>query len=1319
MPAQNQQQYSYPPSPLKFQCRGVNLSTPPSAQPAGKYPLLTNVRSLQDGTLQIRAGLNPYLSAALSRLNVHTLRLLIDSNPAAANPAMLIIGAGDGLYGNAIPQSQPYSPTLLATGFSGNPLARVAAQPPDSPDSWMYIGDSARMVKVRSDGTVQNVGIAPPTSAPYAEILNSNWMVVDELNSTTGWTAGGIAAAPATGNKLNHASTVAFIEYDSADNGLGLGSMATIAPTNSAADYTWLNLYCHVVLGGSQTVAVTEIYPNCDATTVAGVSYDVGTTGLCTVVLTVSVQHADTASAGSIGVSRNSVLLVNGVYYRVLSVTPAPDGSYSVRLNSGGTTLTAGLAAQPVVSFRAQVAPGISAGAAIAATYLQSTLTPTSNFTGTLTKVVALDLSVINGRALSDQDYMHISIAVTSPGAVVGGYVAADVDVATNDFQHNAYYYSFQVSPLQQNASGNLTAFATLELAGLQGGLLQTPLGGVAPGNNLQVGQLGLGDFQWCTLRFRVGDMTRIGTDNTRSLANVAALQISLTVTAAVSLEVVSWGVDGTWLPEVTDGDVNGFAYRYRYRSLATGTKSIPSPATRYQIRPSREEVLLIGTASPDPQTDVLDWERFGGSSGEWNYFATSPNPSASTVAVYDNQSTAGINSNGGNETDVYQPFPVQDLPVAGGTVNCVGSNVVWVSGPVFNINWAPGTLITIAQQTYTVYRIPSPTFLQIVESVTGGVLTAATSSIPSPTLLGQPLAKLWGPMGGSTAQFNFGCGDPRNPGRLYFTKGNNPDAAPDTSFIDITNATEPLINGFLWNNQSYVFTSARLFAIQPNLNGPNLFVPRETSVGRGLLLDWCLAVGPMVWFRAKDGLYETDTGSSASITDADLYPLFPHGEVPAQPVTVRGVVFYPPDDTEPGLQRLTYHNGFLIYDYPEQSTGRQRTLFYRVADGSWWPDYYADGTQFNCHYSVEGDDTDVLVGGTNTGTVNRHQGSTDNGAPIVPRVVTPCFNQGNNRGTSQYGDVALNFQPTAPGPPTPPTGLTVTATVCFDDLLSTIGPITVSLAPLTISEGYELPIIDFNEGAGQYARNVALDLTWSSVGIELWEWIPSWLLKPELTILRATDWDDMGYPGAKFVQGFKLRAHTFNETVPLVVQYYDENLIVQQFTIPIVHPDEVIVPYTFAPRIMHLARLGQSGDTAWLNMGIVDWIFEPQPELAMNWITQPTSHDINNWHHIRDGYLPLMSTTPVTLNIIDDTGNPLGGGIVIPASGGTLIMLKAYWVPVANKSRTYQYSATSSAGFRVFQRDLVVNVKPWGTGEGYQAVRPFGDVSRISGARI
>jgi hypothetical protein len=1317
VPGQRQQSYHRPPQPLKFECRGIQLSRPPNNLSEGKYSLLLNVRSLQDGTLQMRAGLNNYLASVLAQMNVHSMRLLVDSNPAASNPAMFIVGSGVQLYGNATPGSQPYTLTPLSSGFSGSPLSLVAAQPPDSPDSWMYVADSNQMVKVRSDGTVQNVGIAPPAAPPYAEINNSNWIPVDELSATTGWTAGGTAGSPSTSSKVTASTTVAFIEYDSADNALTLGSMATVAPTNSSGIFSWLNLYCHLVLGGSQTVAVTEVYPGMDATTVAGVSYDAGTTGMCTVVFTIPVEHADLEVAGSTGVARNSVVLINGVYYRVLSVTPAPDGSYSMRLNSGTHTIVAGNTAQPVTSFRAQIASGISAGATVTSTNLNSTV---STGTGTLTKTSALDLSVINGRALQEDDFIHISVAVSNPAAVIGGYVALDVDSTTNDFQHNAYYYSFQVSPLEQSVAGNLTAIATLSLASLQGGAIQTPLSGVAPGNNFTVGQLGLGNSQWCTVRFKISQMTRVGTDRTRSLANVAALQISLTVTDSTVLEVVSWGIDGTWLPEVTDGDINGFVYRFRYRSLATGAKSIPSPATRFQLRPSREEVLLIGAASSDPQVDVLDWERFGGANGTWDYFATSANTNAASVAVYDNQSASGISDNGANETDVYQPFPVQDLP-ASGTVNAVGSSVAWVSGPKFKLGWAPGTLITIAQQTYTVYRVRSTTLIEIVESVSGGVLTGVAFSIPSPTLLAQPLAKLWGPLAGTTAQFNFGCADPLNPGRLYFTKGNNPDAAPDTSFIDVTNATEPLVNGFLWDQQSFVFTSARLFALQPSLQGPNLFIPRETPVGKGLLLDWCFTVGPLVWFRAKDGLYETDTIGARSITDEDLYPLFPHGEEPAQPVTVRGIIFYPPNDSVKTQHRLEYHNGFVVYDYLN-TNGQQQTLFYRVIDRSWWPDRYADGTTFNAHYSVEGDDTDVLVGGTTGGMVTRHQGSSDNGAAIVPRVVTPAIDGGDTRSVHQFGDVAVDFQPTAPGTLSPSiTAVSITVTPVFDSLLSPGPSQVLTTAPLIISEGLELPILDLASGTGLFGRDIALDITWADPVIELWEWMPTWLIKPELTILRFTDWDDMGYPGAKFLQGFKLRANTFNQSIPLVLQYYDETLKLQSIVIPIQHPDEVLVPYTLpgGPVVVHLARVGQSGESAWIYIAVEDWVWEPMPELASSWITQPTTHDLDGWQHIRDGFLPIMAASPVTLLIIDDTGAPLGGGITIPASGGPAVFAKQYWVPVANKSRAYQYSATSAAGFRVFQKDLEVRVKAWGSTGPYRLMRPFGDASRESGARI
>jgi len=220
--------------------------------------------------------------------------------------------------------------------------------------------------------------------------------------------------------------------------------------------------------------------------------------------------------------------------------------------------------------------------------------------------------------------------------------------------------------------------------------------------------------------------------------------------------------------------------------------------------------------------------------------------------------------------------------------------------------------------------------------------------------------------------------------------------------------------------------------------------------------------------------------------------------------------------------------------------------------------------------------------------------------------------------------------------------------------------------------------------------------------------------------VQRVTDWDDAGTPGAKFLQGFRLRANTYGQPASLYLEYFDETLTLQYLQISINHPDETIVPYSLStPFVAHLMRFLPSTAGNPIQLFGVEWVFEPMPELATNWITQPTTHDLEGFQHLRDGYLPLMAPAAVTLNILDDTGNPLGGGIAIPATGGTLSYLKAYWVPVANKSRAYTYSATSEQGFRVFIRDLEVRTKAWGDPGPYHVVRPFGDVHREAGARI
>lgn len=68
-----------------------------------------------------------------------------------------ISGAADKVYVNA---------TQVASGMSGKRLAMIPFRPNTSVAPWMYIGDSAKLIKIRSDGTTYKTGIAEPTLLP-------------------------------------------------------------------------------------------------------------------------------------------------------------------------------------------------------------------------------------------------------------------------------------------------------------------------------------------------------------------------------------------------------------------------------------------------------------------------------------------------------------------------------------------------------------------------------------------------------------------------------------------------------------------------------------------------------------------------------------------------------------------------------------------------------------------------------------------------------------------------------------------------------------------------------------------------------------------------------------------------------------------------------------------------------------------------------------------------------------------------------------------------------------------------------------------------
>jgi len=306
-----------------------------------------------------------------------------------------------------------------------------------------------------------------------------------------------------------------------------------------------------------------------------------------------------------------------------------------------------------------------------------------------------------------------------------------------------------------------------------------------------------------------------------------------------------------------------------------------------------------------------------------------------------------------------------------------------------------------------------------------------------------------------------------------------------------------------------------------------------------------------------------------------------------------------------------------------------------------------------------------------------------------------------------QFGDTLIDVD--ADG------GAGVTVLAGYNRFSDTPDPSVVVNAGVVGRNPYPL---DIEGGFGYLATDVSLDLSWvtaaSTVPV-MYLWQPSFLPKTDSSIRRITDWDDCGYAGAKFIQGVILRCDTFGVNRRVQVQY-DGGIV--GLTLTVNHNGEVEKAYPgvgdpWVPFIGHLVRLLPVDGLDWLFYG-ARFVWEPSPELVTRWITQPTTHDLSGYQHLKDGFIPYMSTADVTLTVTLD-GVPYV--YTLPNSGGEYV--KHYLLFQPKKFRWAEYSAISTAGFRVFERDMEIRVKAWGSTGPYNIVRPFGDVSRVAGARI
>jgi hypothetical protein len=1094
--------------------------------------------------------------------------------------------------------------------------------------------------------------------------------------------------------------------YDSGTTGW---ACVTPKAASAGAEYTGWGIGMRVVIDNELTT-ITDVFPFLPNTTVAAVFKD--DVSVATIV----------PGTPPPSVRRDATVLINGYAHRILSVITGPENTLSFRVldNVVPGGITAGLSLRFPISFRCYLTKNHAAGVAIGAKAFQSVMTlGTGTTTGTgmiyNNAVGPINGMSVNNRPITDEDYVHVSIAIDNPANVAEVHFLLDIDAqGHNDFQHNYFYYVVRQNDFQSVAQGTQTSI---------GGLLDALTAQIAstypvekdkiqyaqspypayqqPEFGIPVSdQLGAGNEQWFEAIFKVNDLTRVGSDISTNLSNIRGAAVLVELLGNATVSIGGWWIGGTYGPDCNYNSYGNqgmpISYRYRYRSSLTGAFSEVSPGMRNGILAMRSGVLVSVVASPDTQVDLIDIERNGGTFDTWHRCLVVPNTTAQVLD--DVRETVAM---GGDPLELlhYQPWPVTDQPRSG-TCQIVGNRLHRLSGDTFNLAWIRGVEVIVNQETYTLFASPyTANDIELAQNV--GNFPNVPFKIPEATIAAYPLAFACAGMDGRI----FATGDPFNPGNLYFSWPYEPDSASDQGYIEVTSPGEPLGPPVYYEGAIYVFSNLCGYRVESTPGQANPYTAYKLGTVPGQTMPWAIsAEGPAIFYRGADGVYMFVSGQSVNITQDDLFPLLPFESRPGLPVSVAGQTIFPPDDTVPQCQVMAYADGMLFYDFMDTNSSYYTTLVYTPDTKGWIPYRYFNGS--TVHYQEQGVENPLtLMGDANGYLYYLDAVNQDDGADINCVVVTPADDQGNSRATKEYGDLMMDLGvqdgSAASGSP-------LSVTVYYENFLLN----DAVQNPALTQKRWQYDLKTDYDG---WHRNIGLLNTWkASSGLILYEWQPSFILQPETATTRPTDWQDAGTLHYKFVHGARIFADTKGQDVQMQIEY--EGGIKGPIVTVNSHGEETVVPVSFPPFKAHTMRLVPvTGAGDWI-LNQVEWDYDLEPEPTGYWVTQPTSWDMPGFLHIRDFQLAYASTAGGGVLTLTVDGQPYTLIANLASTSGNPV--KKYFVAPPVKGKLWSLYGTGTA-LQIYRRDCEFRVKPWG-GKQYEVVRAYGDENRTStGARM
>ena len=265
------------------------------------------------------------------------------------------------------------------------------------------------------------------------------------------------------------------------------------------------------------------------------------------------------------------------------------------------------------------------------------------------------------------------------------------------------------------------------------------------------------------------------------------------------------------------------------------------------------------------------------------------------------------------------------------------------------------------------------------------------------------------------------------------------------------------------------------------------------------------------------------------------------------------------------------------------------------------------------------------------------------------------------------------------------------------------------------LTEGRVAAVLDFNGGDGLYSRDFETEFHWgigSKAVLRVWQ--PSLIPMPEQQYNRPTDWDDGGTPGAKYIQGIQVEADSFGLQKTFSLQSSDDLSLHALNEMPTIFPKQTIRSFScVTPFIAHSARIVSTDAVAW-RIWKSELVFQPWPSAAMNWQTELNSLGSTGWSHAREMNIAYASTASITIVLTFDAWPTIT--LTLPSTNG--VQAKTKLTLPANKFKLIGFQVSSAQTFYLFERDLEVKVKQWGSTSLFQVLKVVGGPSN-TGATV